>query len=104
MSADGPKMRRWVSKQETCIGIPYSVLRQRTPTIQQVVSCGYVEPFWDVERAARFLGIGKSLAYDLIREDEFPVPVLRLGTRIKVPTKGLDEGLYQRPAPGRSPQ
>jgi hypothetical protein len=50
-----------------------------------------LEPFWDVERAAPFLGIGKSLAYDLIRRDEFPVPILRFGTRIKVPTKALVE-------------
>lgn len=50
-----------------------------------------IEPFWDVEQAARFLGIGKSLAYDLISRDEFPVPVLRFGTRIKVPTKALVE-------------
>jgi hypothetical protein len=50
-----------------------------------------LEPFWDVEKAARFLGIGKSLAYELIKRDEFPVPVLRFGTRIKVPTKALVE-------------
>jgi hypothetical protein len=50
-----------------------------------------LEPFWDVERAARFLGIGRSLAYDLIRRGEFPVPVLRFGTRVKVPTKALLE-------------
>ena len=59
-----------------------------------------IEPFWDVERGARFLGIGKSLAYDLIRKGEFPVPVLRFGTRLKVPTKPLVEaaGLYQAPS------
>jgi hypothetical protein len=50
-----------------------------------------LEPFWDVVPAARFLGIGRSLAYELIRKGEFPVPVLRFGTRVKVPTKALIE-------------
>ena len=55
-----------------------------------------VQPFMDVGPAARFLGIGHSLAYELIRNGTFPVPVLRFGTRIKVPTKALLEaaGLY----------
>ena len=57
------------------------------------------QPFLDVGPAARFLGIGKSLAYELIRSGEFPVAVLKFGTRIKVPTKALLEvaGLYDRP-------
>jgi hypothetical protein len=49
------------------------------------------EPFWDVEPACRFLGIGRSLGYELIRRGEFPVPVVTFGTRIKVPTRGLLE-------------
>jgi hypothetical protein len=49
------------------------------------------QPFMDVGPAARFLGIGHSLAYELIRNGTFPVPVLRFGTRIKVPTKALLE-------------
>ncbi|HAY87696.1 MAG TPA: DNA-binding protein [Micrococcus luteus] len=31
--------------------------------------------------AAERLGIGRSLAYALVQRDEFPVRVLRLGTR-----------------------
>ena len=63
------------------------------------------QPFMDVGPAARFLGIGHSLAYDLIRRGEFPVPVLKFGTRIKVPTKAVLEaaGLYQEATPPRSP-
>ena len=48
-------------------------------------------PFWDVEPACRFLGIGRSLGYELIRRGEFPVSVVTFGTRIKVPTRGLLE-------------
>lgn len=34
-----------------------------------------------VDRAAEILGISRSTAYELIRRDEFPVPVIRLGKR-----------------------
>jgi excisionase family DNA binding protein len=40
----------------------------------------------DVVTAARALGIGRTTAYQLARAGEFPVPVLRLGTRYRVPT------------------
>ncbi len=39
--------------------------------------------------AARALGCGRSLAYDLARRDEFPCRVLRMGTRYLVPTADL---------------
>ena len=43
----------------------------------------------DVETAARILGIGRTLAFDLIRTDRFPVRLLRLGRRIRVPVEDL---------------
>ncbi len=39
--------------------------------------------------AARALGCGRSLAYDLARRDQFPCRVLRVGTRYLVPTADL---------------
>jgi hypothetical protein len=36
----------------------------------------------DVETAAQILGIGRSLAYDLVRADEFPVRLIRLRRRV----------------------
>jgi excisionase family DNA binding protein len=49
---------------------------------------------YTVEEAATLLGIGRTLAYDLIRRGEFPVPVIRLGARrIVVPRVPLDEML-----------
>ena len=45
-----------------------------------------------VEAAAQALGIGRALAYRLIREQKFPVPVLKLGTRrLVVPLAPLEE-------------
>jgi excisionase family DNA binding protein len=46
-------------------------------------------PTVSVEAAARLLGCGRSLAYELVQRGEFPCPVLRLGRRYVVPTAGL---------------
>ena len=46
-----------------------------------------------VPEAGRLLGIGKSLAYDLARRDEFPVRILRLGQRMRVSRVELDRYL-----------
>ncbi len=43
----------------------------------------------DVATAASILGIGRSTAYELIRRGEFPVPVRRVGTRLRVPVAPL---------------
>ncbi len=41
-----------------------------------------------VEEAARRLGIGRSLAYSLVREGS--LPHLRLGSRIVIPVNALE--------------
>ena len=41
-----------------------------------------------VEEAARVLGIGRGLAYELAREGR--IPVVRLGRRVLVPRSGLE--------------
>jgi len=38
----------------------------------------------DLMAAARALGIGRSLAYDMAKRGRFPVRVLRLGNRYRV--------------------
>ncbi|MFE4645784.1 helix-turn-helix domain-containing protein [Streptomyces sp. NPDC056730] len=43
----------------------------------------------DLRTAARALGIGSTTAYRLIRKDEFPCPVLRVGGRYRIPTNEL---------------
>ena len=53
----------------------------------------------DVVTAAAALGIGRTAAYELIRTDAWPTPVLRLGKLIRIPTASLLE-LIQRPRSG----
>jgi hypothetical protein len=43
----------------------------------------------DVVTAGEILGIGRSVAYELVRTERFPTPVLRIGRQIKIPTAYL---------------
>jgi len=43
----------------------------------------------DVVTAAEVLGIGRTVAYELVRTDRFPTPVIRVGHQIKIPTAYL---------------
>jgi predicted site-specific integrase-resolvase len=45
----------------------------------------------DIPSAGRALGIGRSLAYELARSGQFPVPVLRLGSKLRVPRAPLEK-------------
>ena len=57
--------------------------RQRsTWTIDQVRALGLST---DVATAASIFGLSKTVAYDLLRRDEFPVRTFKVGRRIVVP-------------------
>ena len=43
----------------------------------------------DVETAAAIIGIGRTLAYELVRNEQFPMRLVRLGRRVIVPVPGL---------------
>ena len=43
----------------------------------------------DLQTAARLLGIGRTSAYELVRNDQWPTPVIRIGRQIRVPTAPL---------------
>jgi hypothetical protein len=43
----------------------------------------------DLRTAARALGIGRTLAYELARTGQFPCTVLRVGSHYRVPTAAL---------------
>lgn len=51
----------------------------------------------DLRTAARALGVSASQAYALVKADTFPVPVVRVGSRIVVPTEGLRTALGLTP-------
>jgi hypothetical protein len=40
----------------------------------------------DIETAASIFGLSRTVAYDLLRRGEFPVPTFKVGRRIVVPT------------------
>ena len=56
-------------------------------------------PTVDVPTAARLLGCGRTLGYELVRRGEFPCQVLRLGHRLVVPTAELLRVLGVEPSP-----
>jgi excisionase family DNA binding protein len=43
-----------------------------------------------IEELARTLGINRSTAYELARQDKLPVPVIRLGKRMLVSRRALN--------------
>jgi len=46
--------------------------------------------------AAVLLGLSKNHAYDCINENKFPVPIIKVGRTIRVPTRALREALQVR--------
>lgn len=57
-------------------------------------------PMLTVPQAARVLGIGRTLAYELVRTQAWPTPVIRAGRLIKIPTAPLLELLATGRLPG----
>ena len=43
----------------------------------------------DLVRAAALLGLGRTTAYRLVHDGQWPTPVLRLGRQIRNPTQPL---------------
>src|SRR2546421_37165 len=44
--------------------------------------------------AAEIFGLSRSVAYDLIHADGFPIPVLRFGSRYRVPVRAILAALH----------
>ena len=66
---------------------------ERSATSVGVLRSGSDPETTSIEVASQRLGIGRSLGYQLAREDRFPVPVIRAGRRLLVPTAALERVL-----------
>ncbi|MER5227340.1 hypothetical protein ABT032_44710 [Streptomyces flaveus] len=54
----------------------------------------------DVETAGRAFGLGRTVAYRLARDGEFPVPVMRVGNKYRVSSAELWRALRVSPESG----
>ena len=52
----------------------------------------------DLAEAADMIGIGRSLAYRLVRDGRWPTPIIRVGRLIKVPVGPLQDYVRNPPA------
>ncbi|MGK5673335.1 helix-turn-helix domain-containing protein [Micromonospora sp. URMC 106] len=61
-------------------------------------------PVTDLTTAARIFGLSRSVAYDLAKRGQFPVAVLRFGSRYRVPVAAILHALHLPPGddPGHS--
>ncbi|MEU8606447.1 helix-turn-helix domain-containing protein [Actinoplanes sp. NPDC048791] len=87
---------------------PHSVV---TPPAHTTTPSG--GPAWTPERiralgtvttvpvAASIFGLSRSVAYDLIRTEKFPVPVLRFGSRYRIPVQAILAALHMPAEPPR---
>lgn len=59
-------------------------------------------PLVDIPTAAEVLGIGRTLAYELVKTDRWPTTVLRMGKIIRIPTAALMRIVDDQPSDGAS--
>lgn len=64
-----------------------STYEQASHTIS--VGAAGLAPTVSVEQAGKMLGIGRTLAYRLAACGELPVPIVRIGRSLRVPTAPL---------------
>jgi predicted DNA-binding transcriptional regulator AlpA len=53
----------------------------------------------DLLTAASIFGMGRTQAYQLAKDGTFPVPVLRIGTRYRVPVAAILTALHMEAEP-----
>lgn len=72
------------------LGRPSDAIRvrrdRRTWTPEDVRRLGMTT---DLETAAEIIGIGRTLAYELVKTEAFPIRILRLGRRVVIPVPDL---------------
>jgi predicted DNA-binding transcriptional regulator AlpA len=58
-------------------------------TTASVLDLTSLPPTLDLVDAAKLLGIGRTLAYEMVRDETWPTPIIRAGRKIRVPSKPL---------------
>ena len=64
-------------------------METRQPDSAPTVEPFGLPPFIDLVTAAGLLGIGRTLAYALVKDGRWPTPIVRLGNLIRVPSAAL---------------
>lgn len=75
------------TKRETAIAEAEATLREARKAAAR--RCLQAELTVNVPTAAVLLGLSRAHVYDLIHENAFPVPVIKLGRTFRVPTRAL---------------
>jgi excisionase family DNA binding protein len=55
----------------------------------KVVDLAALPPTIDLVTAARLLGIGRTTAYELVRDGRWPTPIIHAGRKIRIPSASL---------------
>jgi len=55
----------------------------------EAINLATLPPTVDLPTAAQLLGIGRTTAYQLVREGGWPTPVIYAGRKIRIPTAPL---------------
>lgn len=71
--------------------ITHVTTEETTMQLPSTIEPTALPPMLTVPQAARVLGIGRTLAYELVRTQTWPTPVIRAGRLIKIPTAPLLE-------------
>lgn len=80
--------------------MPMPTTEEITMQLPPAIEAGALPPMLTVSQAAQVLDIGRTLAYELVRTNAWPTPIIRAGKLIKIPTAPLLELLATGRLPG----
>jgi hypothetical protein len=90
--ADDDRDRRQAVGADTspaCVTSPPTVTSGRQPPVWTPDAIRALGATTDLPTAGQILGLSRNHSYDLARRGQFPVPVLRIGSRLRVATTHL---------------
>jgi excisionase family DNA binding protein len=72
----------------TAMKTQLAIVQDQSPA-SDVIDLTKLPPTVDIVTAARILGVGRTVAYELVREGTWPTEVIRLGRKIRIPSSPL---------------